>query len=69
MTISHKAEAAPAVVGGSAYVADKFLGLSIPDWVGLATIIYLTVTTVIAILKYLERKRDQRAPSDSGHGE
>lgn len=67
MTIPHKAEAAPAVLGGSAYAADKFLGLSIPDWVGLATIIYLAVTTVIAILRYLEKRRDQRAEADSGH--
>lgn len=47
--------AAPALAGGGTYTA-KFFGLSVPDWVGVATILYLLVMAVLAILKHMKDK-------------
>ena len=47
--------AAPAIAGGGTYTAQVF-GLSVPDWVGVFTVIYLVVMTVLAILRHLEKR-------------
>jgi disulfide bond formation protein DsbB len=42
---------------GAGVSGAKFLGLAVPDWVGLATIAYLAVMSVIAVLKYLKERK------------
>lgn len=38
----------------------KFFGLSVPDWVGIATIAYLVVIGAIAIHKHIKEHRNGR---------
>jgi hypothetical protein len=48
------------LVAGAGQVSAKFLGLSVPDWVGIATIAYLTVMAGLAVLKYLKDRNGRK---------
>jgi hypothetical protein len=43
-------------------VGAKFCGLSVPDWVGIATIVYLVIMAGIALHKHFKEPRDGRKP-------
>jgi hypothetical protein len=47
----------PAAAGAST-VGATFLGLSVPDWVGIATIVYMAVMAAIALHKHYTRPFD-----------
>lgn len=49
------------LVAGAGYKGATFYGLSVPDWVGIATIVYLVVIGGIAVHKYIkEHWNDKR---------
>lgn len=50
------------LAAGAGNVGAKFLGLSVPDWVGIATIAYLVVMGCIAIRRHIKEHRDGRKP-------
>lgn len=55
-----KAAFVPPAAGASVSGATLF-GLSVPDWVGVATIFYLVVMAVIKILNHLKERQSERA--------
>lgn len=46
------------LAAGAGNVGAKFCGLSVPDWVGIATIAYMIVMGGIALHKYLKERKD-----------
>jgi hypothetical protein len=48
------------LVAGAGQVSAKFLGLSVPDWVGIVTITYLVIMGALAIMKYIKDRNGSK---------